>query len=122
MSDLERRTDVVLHAGSPGSRISFRKTTRNSFGAVEERVAHHRCQRAAARQVHRAPDRAERPGDDRRVEALQRVAHAEREAGDEQAHPRLAEIAAEAVQQERPLQFLAHAAGDDHHDQEHPRG
>ena len=53
-------------------------------------------------------------GDDRGVPALQRVAQAEGEAGDEQAQPRPAEIAAKAVQQERALQLLAHAAGDDH--------
>jgi hypothetical protein len=84
-------------------------------------VAHDRGERAAARQVHRAPDRAERAGDDGGIEALQRVAHPEAEAGDEQPHPRLAEIAAKAVQQERALQFLAHAAGDDHTARKHPQ-
>ena len=53
------------------------------LAAVEQRVADHRGQRAAARQVHHAPRRAERAGDDRGVAALQRVAQAEREAGDQ---------------------------------------
>ena len=99
----------------------LQEVPRSSSAAVEQRVADHRapprCRAPEYITPHNAPSDA---GDDRRIEALQRVPEAEREAGDDDAHPRLAQVAAEAVQQEGALQLLAHAAGDDDHEEEHP--
>src|SRR5206468_11593910 len=88
----------------------------------EPRMADDGLDRRSASQIHDAPEGAEQSGRNRRIAALQlEVPGAERDARDEHTEGTAAEPDIEAVQQERALNLLAHAARDRHDDGEERR-
>src|SRR5215831_15537840 len=88
---------------------------------IEAGMADHRGDARAAPQVGEAPERAEQAGRDRRVDALQEMSRAERDARHRQADGRPAEPHLEAAQEKRALNLFADPAGGQHHEREPPR-
>src|SRR5580765_3092035 len=73
-------------------------------------------------QINEPPEKTQQAGRDPGVDALQiKMTGAERDARDDESHRPAAEPHVEPMQQERALDFLAHAAGDEDHEGEQPR-
>ena len=97
----------------PHAQLAQAEPEADHLDQVERGVADHRRDDAAARQVDDAPEHAEQRRDDHHAPALDVVAEAEQEAEAEHPDQRAAEALLEAVQDERALDLLAHAAGED---------
>src|SRR5207253_10362185 len=99
-----------------GSRSPSNREVLNQLDQIKSGVADHRADKRSTAQVHGAPVEPQRTGRNRDVVALQTMTEAERDARDDEAGRGTAEPDLESMQDERPLNFFADAAGDDNAD------
>src|SRR5256885_16838633 len=117
MVDVRHPSSAIRH---PPSDIHHPSGSKNHeldhLCEIEARMADHRADHRSATQVDDPPEGAERGRRDRDVMSLFEMAESEEDAEDDEPGCAAAKVLLESPQHERPLNLLAHAAGD-HRDQ-----